>query len=119
MIKAPNTIISDLDGTLIKTNSNGGEQHLHKAELLPGVKEKLIEWNVKAYNIILITGRRESTRKATEQQLHECGIVYDQLVMGVGGGIRILINDLKPNGEEDTAIAINVKRNSGLKDIET
>lgn len=119
MIKAPISILTDLDGTLIETNSNGGEQHLHKAKLLPGVKEKLIEWNVKGYNIIITTGRRESTRKATEQQLHECGIVYDQLVMGLNGGIRILINDLKPNGEEPTAIAINVKRNSGLKDIET
>ena len=112
------TIISDIDGTLIKTNNNGGEQHLIKAELLPGVKEKLIEWNRKNYNIILITGRRESTRAITEAQLTECGIVYDQLIMGVGPGIRVVINDTKPHSDNETAIGITVKRNSGLKDIE-
>ena len=112
------TIISDIDGTLIKTNNNGGEQHLVKAELLPGVKEKLIEWNRKNYNIILITGRRESTRAETERQLTECGIVYDQLIMGIGPGARVLINDTKPDSEAETAIGITVKRNSGLVEVE-
>ena len=35
--------------------------------------------------------------------------------MGIGGGKRYLINDRKPNGSEDYAIAINLIRNEGIK----
>jgi hypothetical protein len=36
--------------------------------------------------------------------------------MGVGGGPRYLINDCKPNGLE-TAFAVNMERNKGIKNI--
>jgi hypothetical protein len=36
--------------------------------------------------------------------------------MGVGGGIRYLINDYKPTGEE-AAFSINVERNIGINGI--
>ena len=52
----------------------------------------------------------------TEKQLAEAGIFYDQLIMGVGGGVRILINDNKPNGDL-AARCINLERNMGIKDI--
>ena len=76
------------------------------------------EWDIKGYNIILMTGRRESTRKYTEEVLSELGIIYDQLIMGVGGGQRVLINDRKKGNDEDTAVVINLTRNEGLKDVE-
>jgi hypothetical protein len=37
--------------------------------------------------------------------------------MGFGGGDRILINDRKAGRTEDTAFAINVTRNEGVKDV--
>ena len=43
---------------------------------------------------------------------------YDHLIMGIGGGTRIIINDLKPNNESSTAFAINIKRNHGIQDVE-
>ena len=49
------------------------------------------------------------------KQLKSYGIFYDQLVMGVGGGDRVVINDRKPNGERNTACAINLNRNEGIK----
>jgi hydroxymethylpyrimidine pyrophosphatase-like HAD family hydrolase len=113
----PKTIICDIDGTLVKHNiptKNTSPNNL--LELLPGTVEKLSEWDAKGYNIILITGRRESMRAATEKQLAELGIFYDHLIMGVGGGPRIVINDNKPNGQE-TAFAINLERNKGINDI--
>ena len=63
------------------------------------------------------TGRKESLRKQTERQLSEVGIFYDQLVMGVGGGQRYLINDIKPDGE-NTAFSFNLIRNKGISDLE-
>jgi hypothetical protein len=83
---------------------------------LPGTVKKLSEWDSKGYNIVLITGRRESMRRATEEQLARLGVFYDQLIMGIGGGDRILINDNKPDGRE-TAFAINLERNKGIDDI--
>ena len=56
-------------------------------------------------------------RKSTEQQLANAGIFYDQLVMGVGGGVRVLINDNKPDGRQ-AAICINVERNVGIDNIQ-
>lgn len=112
------TLILDIDGTLIKHEGDICRQHLIKAELLPGVKEKLQEWDRKRYKIILTTGRRESVRAHTEKQLAEAGIFYDVLIMGLDSGSRCLINDMKHNSEEPTAKAINVVRNQGLEGID-
>tara|TARA_R110002020_G_scaffold48961_5_gene139866 strand:+ start:3151 stop:3522 length:372 start_codon:yes stop_codon:yes gene_type:complete len=115
----PKTIICDIDGTLI-THTNPYDIATNKSTpiLLEGTKDKLMEWEKKGYNLILLTGRKESLRTITETQLSKSGIFYDQLIMGVGGGKRYLINDRKPNGEEDYAIAINLERNKGIKNLD-
>lgn len=116
----PITIFCDIDGTLIKHKGIATTQSTSDPIVLPGVLEKLREWDTQGYNIILTTGRKEGSRRATEEQLEKAGIIYDQLVMGIGGGPRVLINDTKPpeEGDELTARAIIVERNTGLKDID-
>jgi len=116
MDNRPKTIICDIDGTLCKHKIPTLNTAPLPLEVLPGTVEKLSEWDAKGYNIVLITGRRESMRKTTEQQLAEAGIFYDQLVMGVGGGARILINDNKPDGKQ-AAMCINLQRNIGISNI--
>jgi hydroxymethylpyrimidine pyrophosphatase-like HAD family hydrolase len=111
------TIICDIDGTLVKHKGDICKQHLNKITLLEGTRKKLQEWDRKGYRIILLTGRRESVREFTEKQLAEAGIFYDILIMGVGNGKRFLINDKKPSGNEDTAIAINLTRNEGIENV--
>jgi len=117
--KRPTTIFCDIDGTLV-IHSKPTESQLptHKLNLLEGTIEKILEWDKLGYNIILTTGRKESLRKVTEQQLAEVGIIYDQLIMGIGGGKRYIINDKKPYGTENYAFAINLERNKGIKNIE-
>jgi len=56
-------------------------------------------------------------RNKTEKQLSKIGIFYDQLIMGIGGGDRVLINDRKPDSTRDTAYVINLDRNEGLKGV--
>lgn len=107
------TIFCDIDGTLIEHLGNGGTQHLYPARILPFVTERLLEWDKRNYRLILVTGRKESVRAATEKQLLEIGIMYDQLIMGVGSGERILINDKKSDGTE-TCRCFNLNRNEGL-----
>ena len=102
--KRPSTIFCDIDGTLVEhespvTTSQSG----YKMKLLEGTLEKLDEWDRRGYNIILVTGRRESMRKQTEKQLSDAGIIYDQLIMGIGGGRRYIINDRKPYSRENYA----------------
>jgi ribonucleotide monophosphatase NagD (HAD superfamily) len=110
----PKTIFCDIDGTLVKhAPPHIASKPDHKMELLEGTLERLLEWDKKGYNIILTTGRKESLRAVTEKQLSEVGIFYDQLVMGIGGGTRYLINDCKPDGAV-TVWAINIERDKGL-----
>ena len=112
----PVTIFCDIDGTLVThSKPTDSQKPTHKLNLLEGTIEKILEWDKLGYNIILTTGRKESLRNITEIQLSQVGIIYDQLIMGIGGGKRYLINDRKPNGSEDYAIAINLIRNEGIK----
>ncbi len=113
----PKTLILDLDGTLIWHHGTLHDQ-MSIPKLLPGVKEKFDEWDKKCYRIIILTGRKESMRELTISQLAACGIFYDQLVLGVGGGTRVLVNDLKPNSDVPTAVAINLERNKGITELD-
>ena len=113
----PKTIFCDIDGTLvIHASPNVASKSNYNMMLINGTIEKLLEWDKAGYNIILTTGRKESLRTVTEKQLAEAGIFYDQLIMGIGGGERYLINDCKEDGTE-YAKAINIKRNQGIANV--
>jgi len=121
-MSSPKTIFCDLDGTLTKHPGPEFSTVLqdpdHRLELLPGVKEFLMKIDKERYHLVITTGRKESGREATIKQLQKAGILYDQLIMGFGGGDRILINDRKEGSDRDTASAINVTRNGGVLGIE-
>lgn len=112
------TLFLDIDGCLLKHKGNLSTQILEDAELLPGTIEKLNEWEASGHKIILTTGRKESMRKFTEDQMIRFGIFYDQLIMGCNRGERIVINDSKPNNDMVTCRAIEIKRNNGIGDIQ-
>jgi len=118
-VSRPKTIFCDIDGTLVEHMKPSEAAAPHsKMTALKGTVEKLNEWDLKGYNIILVTGRKESMRKQTVKQLSGVGIVYDQLIMGLGGGSRVLINDLKNNSSSPTAHAVCVARNEGIEEID-
>ena len=116
----PKTIFCDLDGTLTKHPADATviQDPNYELEVLPGTKEIMNDWDRKRYYIVITTGRKESAREATIKQLQRAGILYDQLIMGFGGGDRILINDRKMGSDRDTASAINVTRDGGVLDID-
>lgn len=114
----PLTLFIDIDGCLITHNGDLNTQLIRNPTLLPGVKEKFAEWDCRGYKIILTTGRKESCRSITEKQINELGLFYDQLIMGISSGVRVIINDLKPDSKIATAVAINVSRNTGLDNID-
>ena len=61
-------------------------------------------------------GRKESMRTQTIKQLQDVGIMYDLLIMGFGSGPRYLINDRRPENNQETAFAIK-GRDEGVKNI--
>lgn len=109
------TIFIDIDGTLIfqTTDSLG----LHSKTVLPGVFKKWSEWRKRGYRIILTTARRESQRRATEEQLTNLGLSWDSMIMGADG-TRVLINNFSTNSTEPRAIAINLEKNKGLSEVD-
>lgn len=111
------TIFLDIDGTLLKHHGSLAGTILEEPVLLDGVMKKLNEWESQGFNIVLTTGRKESQRAQTEEQLQKFGIFYDHLIMGIGGGPRYLINDRHPSGKT-MAYAFNIERNSGLEGVD-
>ena len=111
------TIFCDLDGTILKHLHSFSDVTNIKPELLPGVREKFDEWDSKGHKIILVTARKESARDLTESHLKMLGIPYDQLIMGVASGCRVLIND-KLFDNKDRAVSVNVTTNEGFKKVD-
>ncbi len=109
------TIFCDIDGTLWKHEKDITKFHSLENELLPNTLEAVKNWEKSGYKIVLTTGRKENLRKATEKNLNNLGIVYDHLLMGLGSGDRILINDRKEKSSRNTSYSINVVRNKGLQ----
>lgn len=120
------TIFIDIDGTIFEhvgslTNILNEYNTYDLPTPLPGVVEKFNEWAYKGYHIVITTARPESLRTMTIDQLNTAGLFYDQLVMGLPRGPRVVINDIKPatDGYDEliTAEAVNLVRNEGLEGV--
>ena len=109
------TVICDIDGTLLDYQHDiiphAGHTRDHTA--LPGVVEKMRQWEVEGCRIVIITGRRESERVRTEKDLRYHNIPYDMLIMGFADTGRVLINDVGRRGE-CKAHAVSLPRNQGF-----
>jgi hypothetical protein len=112
------TYFVDIDGTLLEHIEDFENIDRHESlKALPGAREKTAKWHCEGSMIILTTARPESIRKLTERQLQNAGVFYDMLLMGVGGGPRILINDYEFD-RPMKAFSYNVLRNvDGIKHI--
>jgi NDP-sugar pyrophosphorylase family protein len=115
--KKPKTLFIDIDGTILKHVHTISQVYSEPSCALPGVVNKINEWDSHGHKIILCTARKESTRAITEQQLREHGIAWDQLVMGIGGGERVLVNDKLNRLDTDRAVGVNVVTNEGFDSI--
>src|SRR5687767_2641507 len=106
MLNLPKTRIVDIDGCVLFHYQDMSCQHLNKPILLPGVLDNFKQWERNGDFILLTTGRKPSTRKATIKQLNELGLFWNEIVFGLPRGSRIIVNDFKPNSTEPTALAV-------------
>jgi NDP-sugar pyrophosphorylase family protein len=116
--KKPKTIFCDIDGTILKHVHRFSDIVDTEPKLLNGVRDKINQWDSQGHRIILVTARKESGREITEKHLKQLGLCWDQLVMGVGGGERILINDKLNSNHKDRAYSVNVITNAGFDTID-
>ena len=113
----PITIFCDIDGTLVKHAHRFSDLKDTDPILLPGVREKFNQWDSQGHKIILCTARKESAREMTESHLRMLGLCWDQLIMGVTSGKRILINDKLNINHPNRAISYNVITNEGFENL--
>lgn len=85
--------------------------------LTPGTLEKMKRWRDEGHRIILTTGRDADKMQVTVSELRRLGVPFHDLMMGLGGGVRYLINDKKPDGTI-SAVSFCLERNSGLGGVE-
>lgn len=113
----PKTILCDIDGVLLEHPGDLVNVYNKTPIIISGTLNKIQEWHMKGYTIILLTSRFPSMKNITEKQLEEARISYHSLIMGINKGSRVVINDLKPSDDTPTAEAYNLIRNVGIKDL--
>lgn len=113
-----NTYFIDIDGTILEHLPNFLDVlSTETIKALPQAAEKIMQFHCRGDMVILTTARPESLRKITEIQLANASIAYDRLIMGIGQGRRIVVNDV-PEGIDTKATAYNVLRNvDGLSNV--
>jgi ribonucleotide monophosphatase NagD (HAD superfamily) len=110
----PKTIFCDIDGTILQHAHRFSDVFFNEPKLLDGVLQKFNEWDSQGHKIILCTARKESAREITEKHLKELGLCWDQLIMGVTSGVRVLINDKLNKVDNNRSVSINVLTNEGF-----
>lgn len=107
------SIFCDIDGTLIKYREFSNYKSSKAEPINSTVKEIKRAFNA-GHNIILTTARPEYLRFHTLRELNKLNIQFHMLIMSIGRGPRILINDNNPSKKYNRAYAINVERDNGF-----
>lgn len=112
------TFFVDIDGTLVKYRKF---EELSTAKLEP--IQEVVDFINKSYDegchIVITTARTEPYRLFTKQELESIGLRYHQIIMGLGRGTRVVINDKDPdNPDIDRAVGINLVRNQGFTNVD-
>ena len=106
------TYIFDIDGVIVRNGSRYIEPKWGETQAFPKVSEKLRSLKAAGHYILLVTSRPETYRDVTTKQMQREGIVYDQLVMGVHHGARVVVNDHSKSTPFPTIVAVDSVRDS-------
>ena len=112
------TFFVDIDGTIVKYRKFN---ELSTAILTP--IQDVIDFINKSYDegshIVITTARPQSFELMTKQELDKLGVKYHQMIMGIGRGTRVVLNDKDPDAPDiPRAWGINFIRDQGFKDVE-
>lgn len=112
------TFFVDIDGTIVKYRKFS---ELSTSVLTP--IQDVIDFLNKSYDegahIVITTARPPQYELFTKQELEKLGVKYHQMIMGIGRGTRVVLNDKDPEMPDlPRAWGINFTRDKGLQDIE-
>lgn len=113
-VNRPNTYFVDLDGVLVQHDS-GIHSDTERFTYPSSPHQKSIYEIRKEFwlgsRIVITTSRPSSEKNDVESELCRLGIPFDELLLGMGDGVRVVINDRKPKVSHlDTALALNLMR---------
>jgi NDP-sugar pyrophosphorylase family protein len=109
----PRTFFIDLDGTVLLHGHRYSNLNKEGQEACPGVIAALDEIDSLGHKIILVSARKESSRRFTEKNLARLGIPYDQLILGVSQGKRVVVNDMISSLSEPRSSCVDVITDKG------
>lgn len=112
------TFFVDIDGTLVKYRKFS---ELSSAVLTPiqDVIDSVNHHYDNGSHIVITSARPIEYELFTKQELEKIGVKYHQLILGIGRGTRVILNDKDPeNPEIPRAIGINFNRDMGLEELD-
>lgn len=112
------TFFVDIDGTIIKYRKFQDIEK-DKAQPIHEVIDFLNNQFDLGSQIIITTARPEQYRNYTINELQEISLKYHQLIMNLGRGTRVILNDNDPDSPHiDRAVGISLERNQGFKNVD-
>jgi NDP-sugar pyrophosphorylase family protein len=111
------TIFIDLDGTLIFHNSGLDLDGKSIGKVVPidtDIFAKLTKFQQTGGKVIVTTARPAYSNTSLMSQIESFNFKPDQIIFGLTGGQRLLVNDIKPTAPHiRSALSMNIARNSG------
>ena len=107
------TIFCDIDGTILKYRKFGTYES-EMPQVIPSTLEYLKKEKANGSFIVLTSARPLDLYAFTQNEMIRCGVPFDRILLGIGRGVRYLINDKDPGDDKDRAVAINLERDSGF-----
>ena len=112
------TFFVDIDGTIVQYRKFN---ELETAVLTPiqDVIDTINKYYDEGACIVITSARPIQFELFTKQELEKIGVKYHQLVMGIGRGTRVVLNDKDPeNPEIPRALGINLNRDKGWEQLD-
>lgn len=112
------TLFVDIDGTLVVYRKFS---ELATAVLTPiqDVIDLVNNYYDNGSHIVITSARPQEYESFTKQELEKIGVKYHQILMGIGRGTRVVLNDKDPeNPDLPRAVGINLNRDKGIEGLD-
>ena len=112
------TFFVDIDGTLVKYRKFA-ELENSVLEPIQDVIDTINNYYEQGAHIVITSARPDSYELFTKQELETIGVKYHQLILGLGRGTRVVINDNDPqNPEISRSLGVNLNRDMGWEELD-
>lgn len=109
------TYFFDIDGTLIKYRVFDNIKILEPEPIQSSIDVLNAQYE-NGNHIVITSARPQELMEFTKEELNKLGIKYHQIVLGIGRGVRFVVNDIDPLlPEYKRAVGLNLERDKGFE----